>query len=535
MIKQPASIFNDVIGPVMIGPSSSHVAAANRIGTLAREMVKGRLKDVIVEFDPRGSLATTYHDQGSDIGLVGGLLGLNPADVRLPASLDLALNQGINVTFRVVDYPASHPNTYRITIFSDQKERISLTAISVGGGMIEIQEIEGLKVSIAGDFYETLIFVNDLDQLELKQMAEDLKTLIGDFDFCDCSWDHLHGLIDVKTTYKLPSRLLESIASVGKVTKVLELSPILPILSRKGCAVPFRSAREMLKVASEKNLELWELAQMYEGFRGDISPESVFQRMREIVFLMKFSLEAGLEGTSYEDRILGPQAYLIEKNKNKLIPGDVVNKVISYTTSMMEVKSSMGVIVAAPTAGACGVLPGAILGAAEVMGLNLDEAVKAMLAAGMIGVFIAEKSGFAAEVGGCQLECGAASGMAAAGLVQLAGGSAEQGVNAASIALQNILGLVCDPVADRVEWPCLGRNIMAGVNAIASANMALAGYDKVIPLDETLTAMDQIGRMLPPELRCTGLGGLSVTSTSQKIFKELKVRQKRLNFGNFKD
>ena len=112
--------------------------------------------------------------------------------------------------------------------------------------------------------------------------------------------------------------------------------------------------------------------------------------------------------------------------------------------------------------------------------------------------------------------------MAAAGLVQLAGGSAEEGVSAASIALQNILGLVCDPVANRVEWPCLGRNVMAGVNAIASANMALAGYDEVVPLDETLEAMREVGDLMHFKLRCTGLGGLSVTPTSKKIYTELK-------------
>lgn len=527
MIKQPASIFNDVIGPIMVGPSSSHVAAANRIGILARQMVKGKLKDVIVEFDPKGSLATTYHGHGSDMGLVGGLLGLSPTDDRLPESLDLAVKQGINVSFKIVDYPAKHPNTYRMTVISDENEIMHLTAISVGGGMIEIQEIEGFEVSIAGDFYEMLIFVDDVDEVELKQKRDAIKTFIRDFDFCDYSVNNRRGLIDVKTTYKLPVEVVKQMENTDQVKNVVQLAPILPIMSRKNCTVPFRSAREMLEVASEKNLQLWELAAMYESARGNISQQDVFDKMRDIVVLMKSSIEAGLKGTSYEDRILGPQAYLIEKNKSKLIPSDVVNKAISYITSMMEVKSSMGVIVAAPTAGACGGLPGTIFGAATVMGLNIDDMVKAMLAAGIIGVFIAEKSGFAAEVGGCQLECGAASGMAAAGLVQLAGGSVEQGVDAASIALQNILGLVCDPVADRVEWPCLGRNIMAGVNAIASANMALAGYDKVVPLDETLTAMDEVGKMLPSELRCTGLGGLSVTPTSKKIYNELKLHTKR--------
>jgi len=528
MIRQPASIFNDVIGPIMRGPSSSHVAAANRIGNLARQMVKGKPKDIIVEFDRKGSLATTYHGHGSDMGLVGGLLGLDPTDDRLPKSLELAVQQGINVSFKVVDYPANHPNTYRMTLTSDEEEVIHLTAISIGGGMIEIQEIEGFKVSIAGDFYETLVFVDDVDETELKQKKEMIVSLVKDFDFCDYSVNNRRGLIDIKTSYKLPIEVVYQIENVRQVKNVIQLAPVLPIMSRKNCVVPFRSAEEMLQVASSKNLQLWELAVMYESARGGISQQEVFDKMKNIVVLMKSSIEAGLRGTSYEDRILGPQAYLIEKNKSKLIPGDVVNKVISYITSMMEVKSSMGVIVAAPTAGAAGCLPGTIIGAATVMGFSINDMTKAMLAAGIIGVFIAEKSGFAAEVGGCQLECGAGGGMAAAGLVQLVGGSAVQGVDAASIALQNILGLVCDPVGDRVEWPCLGRNIMAGVNAIASANMVLAGYDKVVPLDETLTAMDEVGRMLPYELRCTGLGGLSVTPTSKKIYEELKMRTQKV-------
>jgi L-serine dehydratase len=527
MIKQPASIFNDVIGPIMRGPSSSHVAAANRIGNLVRQMVKGKPKDVIVEFDPKGSLATTYHGHGSDIGLVGGLLGLDPIDDRLPKSLELAVQQGINVSFRIVDYGAKHPNTYRMTLISDKGETIHLTAISVGGGMIEIQEIEGFEVSIAGDFYETLVFVDDVDEAELKQIKETIITLIRDFDFCDYTVNSHRGLIDIKTGYKLPVEVINQIEKIEQVKNVVQIVPVLPIMSRKDCVVPFRSAEEMLRVASEKNLQLWELAAMYESARGNISQQEVFEKMKDIVVLMESSIKAGLKGTSYEDRMLGPQAYLIWKNEHKLIPGDVVNKAISYITAMMEVKSSMGVIVAAPTAGACGGLPGTVIATAEVMGFNIDDMTKAMLAAGIIGVFIAEKSGFAAEVGGCQLECGAGGGMAAAGLVQLVGGTVEQGVDAASIALQNILGLICDPVADRVEWPCLGRNVMAGVNAIASANMALAGYDKVIPLDETLTAMDQVGRMLPYELRCTGLGGLSVTPTSKRIYEELKLRAKK--------
>jgi L-serine dehydratase len=188
----------------------------------------------------------------------------------------------------------------------------------------------------------------------------------------------------------------------------------------------------------------------------------------------------------------------------------------------MESKSSMEPIVAAPTAGSCGALGGALFAAAEYLDIGNDELIKAFLAAGLIGVFIADRYTFAAEEGGCQVECGAASAMAASGLVQLMGGNAEQAVNAASMALQNCLGMICDPVADRVEVPCLGKNILAATNALGCANMSIAGFDPVVPLDEVIEAMKSVGDELPRTLCCTGLGGLSQTPASKKIFEQLK-------------
>lgn len=181
----------------------------------------------------------------------------------------------------------------------------------------------------------------------------------------------------------------------------------------------------------------------------------------------------------------------------------------------------MGVIVAAPTAGSCGALPGAILGTCAELGLEEDEAVKAMLAAGMIGVFISEGATFAAEVGGCQAECGSSSGMAAAGIVGLMGGNLDQALAGASMALQNSLGMICDPVANRVEAPCLGRNVMAASNALSCANMALADYDHLVPLDQVVEAMDEVGHAMAHELRCTGLGGLSISKASREIEAKL--------------
>jgi L-serine dehydratase len=521
MNKQPVSIFNDVIGPVMRGPSSSHTAAAVRIGQLASQMVKGNLKKVIVEFDPKGSLATTYHGHGSDIGLVGGLLGYEPQDIRLVDSLEIAKKEDLDVSFEVKDYEAKHPNTYKMTLISDHNERISTLSISTGGGMILFEEINGFKVSIGGDFYETLIYThNKALKNIIEQVLIENEIPVEDIDFY-YSEDRI--LINIKTGQDIPRHLLKEIEAIKSVETLMTLRPVVPILSSKMCKVPFSTSAEMLLKNSDQE-PIWALAAGYESARGKVSRQAVFEKMKDIVILMDTSIKSGLQGTAYEDRILNQQSHLIDEalGMNKLLPGHLMNTVIQYITAMMEVKSSMGVIVAAPTAGSCGVLPGTIIGACITMELSLDIATKGMLAAGLIGMFIAEHGTFAAEVGGCQVECGAGSAMAAAGLVEIMGGSAQQAVDAASMALQNLLGMVCDPVANRVEVPCLGKNVMAGVNAIACANMVLAGFDKVVSLDETIDAMYKVGLILPSELRCTGKGGLSITPTSIKLTNEMK-------------
>jgi L-serine dehydratase len=208
----------------------------------------------------------------------------------------------------------------------------------------------------------------------------------------------------------------------------------------------------------------------------------------------------------------------------RLIPSGLLDHVVANVTALMEVKSSMGVIIAAPTAGACAALPGVVLAAGEQMQKSDEELAKAFLAAGLIGVVIASQWTFAAEVGGCQAEGGAAASMAAGALVQLNGGTANQSLTAASLALQSMLGLICDPIANRVEAPCLGKNIMAAANALCCANMAMAGYDPLIPLDEVVDAARRVSEEMPREHRCTSLGGLATSLTSIRIEERLKQR-----------
>ena len=508
----------------MRGPSSSHVAASVRIGNLARQLLDGRLKSAIIEFERHGAIAPTYHSQGTDIGLAAGLLGLKPDDQTMPISLEKARGENIDIKFKITDFIADHPNTIKIMLADQEDKKIHLKAISVGGGLIEIKKIEEFSLSICGDFYETLLFYSGMTGEEAKKIVEQIKKEIKEIAYIDLSENDKQGIIDLKTSSKLsPSKILW-IEKLKNILYIRQLDPIMPVVSVKDCYVPYNTGSKMLKYWEKNGRELWELATLYESSRGKLSKIEIFSRMRKIVNILKTSIETGLKGTSYRDRILGPQAWMVEKanRENKLIPGGVLNHIIAFTMAMMEVKSSMGLIVAAPTAGSCGAVPGAIFGTAQYMNLDDDKIIKAMLAAGIIGVFISEQATFSAEVCGCQAECGSASAMAATGLIQLIGGKVKQGIDAASIALQNMLGLICDPVANRVEVPCLGRNVMAATNAFAAVNMIISGVDVVIPLDETIKAMYEVGVSLPAELRCTGRGGLSTTETALKIMGKMK-------------
>ena len=383
------SIFNDVIGPVMRGPSSSHCAAANRIGLLARQLAGGRLERVAVRYDVAGALATTHASQGSDMGLFGGLLGWDVRDERIVDSARAIAASGIDVDISIGDFGHSHPSTYHL-ILESEGERHEIVAISTGGGMIEVVEIDGCPVSFLGDRHAVVVWG-----------AAPLKLL---------------------TFYREPApHVISTLASAPGVTRVRTLSPVLPTLSPNDVSVPFSSCAGMASFNGSRGLTLADLAVTYECERSGEPEDAVMGRMIDIVKLLRASVAAGLSGTDYDDRILGPQAagYARAGEERRLVDLGALNRVIAYVTALMEVKSSMGLIVAAPTAGACAAFPGSCLGLGDEMGADDEEVARAMFAGGMIGAFIARGSTFSAELAGCQAECGSASGMAAAAIVQM--------------------------------------------------------------------------------------------------------------------
>lgn len=505
-MKQYPSIFNDVIGPVMVGPSSSHTAASVRIGNIIRQLTKGQVPyDIVFNFDINSSLATTYNTQGVDVGLAAGILDLQTYQPELMQGLELAKEAGIKISFNIKDLGLGHPNMYYINIIKNNSDILKLKALSTGGGMVEIVEFQGFPLSITGGFYEILI-------ISKKPLDKVLDNVFKESNI---------DIIEIKNSktilYQIKSEIPFKDYPIFPETTVFTLVPVLPVISQLKPSVPFVTADEALKY-NKKDLQLWELACIYESARSGLPQEEILGQMVKIIEILDKSLK-NHKDSYISGRILQSQSQnILGKN---LIGGEFQESIIYYVARFMEIKSANGVFVAAPTAGSCGCLAGTIFALKKEYKLSKKDMAKAMLAAGLIGVFIAHGSTFSAEVCGCQAECGAGSGMCAAACAHILQLDASKSIAAASMALQNIFGMTCDPVANRVEVPCLGKNIMGAMNAVSSANMSGAGFSQVIPLDETINAMDQVGKSLPMELRCTGLGGLSITPTAQKIKNEL--------------
>jgi L-serine dehydratase len=515
-MKNPG-IFNDVIGPVMRGPSSSHTAASWRIARIALDILNEPLKQALIEFDRNGAWAPNYREQGTTMGFDGGLSGLEITDERMKSASSYALQKGIVVEYLVSTFLADHANTVRLTLWGISGKTVQIIAVSLGGGSFEIRSVNGFPVRLNGDRYGILIFTRNK-----KDLNNELKTLITrGVEFASEQQGDVMKY-EFKSSYPFNAELRTHLQNHPLIDQLAVINPIMPVITGRETEMPFTTISSLLAYAGEKDADLGELGLIWEKCISGNATEELNARMREIIHIIHTSIGTGLKGTQYADRILPQQSHLIRKaEKEDRIRESVVNRIIENVSALMESKSAMEVIVAAPTAGSCGTLGGSLKAVADNLGSSADELVKAYFAAGIVGAYFAQGPGFSAEEHGCQVECGAASGMTAAAIVQLMGGTAKQAIDAASMAIQNMIGLICDPVADRVEVPCLGKNISAAVNAYASAIMSISGFDTVIPLDQVIQTVSEVGKTMPSCVRCTGKGGLAVTETAYKIKNRL--------------
>lgn len=513
MVKK-ISIFNDVLGPVMRGPSSSHTAASYHIGSLIRNLLDDEPQSVRITFAEGGSYAEVYHQQGSDLGFTTGLMGLEITDKGFFSSLDMACEAGLSIIFDVAVVEGDdHPNAIEILGASRRGRKIRVTARSIGGGAVELKRFNGWQVALSGDAHDHLIEAKrTATQKVIEILTYDGETMVEpvlverDDDV----------LIAVKRLRPLGGDDLERLKTVEGVDGVWKTSPIM--FPKPGKPL-FTSGGGMVEFADHRACSLGEAALSYEAALLRITEREAIEEMWRRYEIMQQSVEHGLSNEIRGMQLLEPSArHIFNREKiGRVAIGGLHTKAAARAMAAMHVNSSMGVVCAAPTGGAAGTIPGVIVTLVEEKKLSKERAVSALFAASAVGLILAVRGTFAAEVAGCQVEIGAAGAMASAAVVEAVGGTARQALDAAAISFQNTMGSVCDLVQGIVEIPCHTRNAVAASSAFVCADIILGGYHSPVPIDETIDAVMEVGRMLPRELRCTALGGLATTPSAMAL------------------
>ncbi|RXT15059.1 L-serine ammonia-lyase, iron-sulfur-dependent, subunit alpha [Ammoniphilus sp. CFH 90114] len=286
----------------------------------------------------------------------------------------------------------------------------------------------------------------------------------------------------------------------------------------------FRTIAELVELSVMENKPISEIMIETEVEMSGKTREAVLEMMARNLEVMEEAVERGIKDTERSrSGLTGGDAVLLQNylKHHKPLSGELLLDAVSKSVATNEVNAKMGTICATPTAGACGIVPGTLFAVSQKLDASREQMIRYLFTSGAVGFVIANNAFISGAAGGCQAEVGSATAMAAAAIVEMAGGSAEQSAQAVAIALKNMLGLVCDPVAGLVEVPCVKRNAMGAAIAMTAADMALAGIRSAIPTDEVIDAMYRIGCVMPNTLKETALGGLAATPTGRELERRI--------------
>jgi L-serine dehydratase len=517
-------IFNDVLGPVMRGPSSSHTAGSFHIARLARALLGAPPVRARCAFDPAGSYGRVYGQQGVDRAYAVGLLGWPLTDDRFFEALEHARAGGLALSFEIEPLEdADHPNTVDMELSSADGTVLALRAKSVGGGAIEVTTVDGWPVRLTGETYGVLAEVRAGAEGAVRERLESDSAVT---DGSTCLERGGARLLVVRRSAPLDPALAAALRAEPGVAALREMPPIAFV--KRGAAL-FASGREMVALAEERGWPLGRVAMAYEQGLLGLSESEVNLEMIRRFEIMQAAVHAGLALRASSMQLLTPTARQVmdAEAAGRVAIGGLHTRAAARAMAVMHVNGAMGVVCAAPTGGSAGVLPGVLVSLMEDRSVGLDTAIRALFAAAAVGLIVARRATFAAEVAGCQVEIGAAGAMAAAAVVDVAGGTARQASDAAAIAFQNTMGSVCDLVQGMVEIPCHTRNAAGAASAFVCADLVMGGYQNPIGLDETIDAAHDVGRMMPAELRCTARGGLAVTPAALSMKRRAVVRPER--------
>lgn len=286
----------------------------------------------------------------------------------------------------------------------------------------------------------------------------------------------------------------------------------------------YNSVAHIVECAKKENKKISQLVLEQQAIFMEISEQEIFEQMEKTYKVMEDSIKGGLvKGIKSASGLTGGDAYKMKEyiEKGESITGSLMTNALMASLAVSEFNASMGKVVASPTAGSCGILPAVLSVVGKAKNIERKDIIMSLFTASGIGMVIAHNASLAGAEGGCQAECGSAAAMAAAATTELCGGTPEMISYSVGIALENVMGLVCDPVAGLVEVPCIKRNASGAANALISAEIALAGIENVIPTDEIIFSMKEVGDIMHPSLKETAQGGIAATETGKKIFSDI--------------
>lgn len=509
----------EVLGPVMVGPSSSHTAGALRIAEIAAAIAPRPIKEAT--FFLFNSFSETYKGHGTDKALVAGILGIRTSDEKVADSFLLAKQEGLKYHFIPCGEDIGfHPNTVEIMMELEGGTTITMRGESRGGGKVRLVGIDGVDLKVRGE-YPTLILLHE----DLKGSLTEITGTLAKADINIASLNLYRAPVTKKcyTVIESDQKISQATADAVRALPYVSWAERLTIPGESPAplnttlTIDFNTCQGLLDLCHAHGCDIATIMKERELELSD-SREEVEKKMETVRRVMAHSIE---ETIKHPRRSLG--GYL--DGQAKSVFGKTIGKkadrdsdiqdvlmgrrqtcAVAYAMAVLELSACMGVIVAAPTAGSSGVVPGCF------WALTKDPSLleKGLYTAAAIGAIIMNNASVAGAEGGCQAEVGSASAMAAAGLVAMLGGSPEVCFDAASIAIGNLLGLVCDPVGGLVEYPCQNRNAIGVANAYSAAQLALSGVSSPIPLDEVIEAQNTVGHLLPEALRETAKGGLAI-------------------------
>jgi len=504
------SIF-EIVGPIMVGPSSSHTAGMARIGLMANRIAGMELEHITLRMSP--VLKTTYHGHRTDAALIAGAMGWAEDSPLLRHSLEMAPEQGIGID--IAFYPPNiyHPNAVQLEMRGKNGEEISVRGVSIGGGSLCIEAIDEQKILLESDQYNLVLWGEGA-----RSAAENIE-----------GGEKRHAeSISVVAFRKAPEGgLTGKMEAMPGVSRVRMVTPVLTYGATVSELLKLSRFDEAAKLCTEKGLSLPELAIQYEMDRSGFSREDIRALMQKELEIMRRAVD---KGVNEKNEMLygltsgcdGKRLMGVAKT-GKTISGGIVPIAVAKALGVMEFNASMGCIVAAPTAGSAGIVPGCMFTLQEEYGFSDDEIIDALFVSAITGVIMAHRDvSFSGAVGGCQGEVGVSSAIAAAGIASLFSKDPTVVFEAMGMCMKNLLGLVCDPIAGPIEVPCIKRNAVGVANAFISADMACAGITSYIPPDEVIDALKDVQRRLPMELRATTIGGLACSHTGVCLREKLK-------------